>query len=145
MSSIPAGQLAARLVESFGRPDDIVAVLAEDAVWWISPTVPPEIMLNESAGRETIRGNMERVFSLLYNPQTVRTTVKHTITEGHVGAVRFTMNAEFPNGGTYENEYTVWVEVVDGEITKVWEYCDAAWAVMQMQAAGIDVQPAGSA
>jgi len=68
-----AAELAVQLVSGFGRPDDIVAVLAEDATWWITPTIPPEIMQSVSTGRDVIRGNMQRVFSLLYDGDTMRT------------------------------------------------------------------------
>ncbi|MDT5362424.1 MAG: hypothetical protein QOC69_4186 [Mycobacterium sp.] len=62
MTRTPA-QLATQLVEAFGRPDEIVAVLADDAIWWITPSVPPEIMQRVSTGREVIRDNMQRVFT----------------------------------------------------------------------------------
>lgn len=144
MARTPA-QLATHLVEAFGRPDDIAAVLAEDAVWWISPTIPPEIMNNVSTGRETIRANMQRVFSLLYKGESVRADVHSAISDGTQGAVRATLKAEFPNGGTYSNEYCIFVDTRGDEISHVWEYVDAAWAVIQMQEAGIDIVPAGSA
>ena len=138
-----AAELAIQLVSAFGRPDDIVAVLAEDATWWITPTIPPEIMQNVSTGRETIRANMQRVFSLLYDGDTMRTEVHNAFSEGPNGVVRFTLTGQFPNGGTYSNEYCVCVETRGDEITKVYEYVDAAQAVMQMQAAGIDIAPTG--
>jgi ketosteroid isomerase-like protein len=53
------------------------------------------------------------------------------------------MTAEFPNGADYENEYTVWVEIRDGEIVKVWEYVDAAWTLAQMHSAGIELPSLG--
>lgn len=143
MTRSPA-QLATELVEAFGRPDDIVAVLAEDATWWITPAIPPEIMESVSTGREVIRGNMQRVFSLLYRGDTMKTTVHSAISEGDLGAVRFTLAGEFPAGGTYSNEYCVCVQTRGDEITKVWEYVDGAWAVAQMQAAGMDISPAGA-
>jgi hypothetical protein len=66
MTRTPA-QLAIQFVEAFGRPDEIVSVLADDATWWITPSIPPEIMQNVSTGREVIRQNMQRVFTMLYN------------------------------------------------------------------------------
>ncbi|QFS90399.1 SnoaL-like domain protein [Mycobacterium sp. THAF192] len=143
MSRTPA-ELATDLVEAFGRPDEIAALLAEDAVWWISPTIPPEIMNNVSKGRETIRANMERVFSVLYTGESVRADVHSAISDGTQGAVRATITAEFPSGGAYSNEYCIFIDTRDGEISHVWEYVDAAWAVIQMQQAGIAITPAGS-
>jgi ketosteroid isomerase-like protein len=140
-----AAELAVQLVSAFGRPDDIVAVLAEDATWWITPSIPPEIMQNVSTGRETIRANMQRVFSLLYDGDTMRTKVHNAFGEGANGVVRFTLTGQFPNGGKYSNEYCVCVETRGDEITKVYEYVDAAQAVIQMRAAGIDIAPEGTA
>jgi hypothetical protein len=37
------------------------------------------------------------------------------------------------------SSYTVWVEIRDGVIVKVWEYVDAAWTLAQMQSAGIEL------
>jgi ketosteroid isomerase-like protein len=72
-------QLAAHLVARFGHPDDMAAALAEDVTWWESPSAPAEIMASVSTGRDTVRGNMQRVFSLIYNGSTVNTTVHHAI------------------------------------------------------------------
>ena len=138
-----AAELAIQLVSAFGRPDDIVAVLAEDATWWITPSIPPEIMQNVSTGRETIRANMQRVFSLLYDGDTMRAEVHNAFSEGPNGVVRFTLTGQFPNGGTYSNEYCVCVETRGDEITKVYEYVDAAHALIQMRASGIDIAPTG--
>ena len=86
-SSTPA-QLATRLVTTFGDPDDMAAALAEDVTWWESPSAPPEIMASVSTGRDTVRGNMQRVFSLIYNGSTVNTTVHHAISQENMGVVR---------------------------------------------------------
>ena len=67
------------------------------------------------------------------------------ISEGNLGAVRITLNAQFPQGGNYSNEYSIWVETDGDEIIKVWEYVDAAHALAQMQAANVDIAPAASA
>ena len=140
--SISAKQAARSLVEAFGRPDDIIALLAEDAQWWVSPSAPTEVMKNVSVGHEEILGNMRRVFGGLYKPETVRAEVHDNIGEGDLGVVRITLFAEFPNGGSYENDYTVWTKVRDGKITHVWEFVDVLRAVTQMNAAGIEFAPA---
>jgi hypothetical protein len=88
---------------------------------------------------------MQRVFSMLYKGDTMQTTVHSAISEGNLGTVRFTLSGEFPHGaGKYTNEYCVCVETRGDEIIKVWEYVDGAFAVIQMQAAGMDIQPAGA-
>jgi ketosteroid isomerase-like protein len=143
MSHIPA-QLATQLVEAIGRPDDMVSVLADDAMWWITPAAPTEIMQSVSNGKEVIRGNMARVFRTLYNGDTMQTTIHSAISEGDLGAVRFTLSGEFFNGGKYTNEYCLCVETCGDAITKVWEYVDGAYALMQLQSAGMDITPAGA-
>jgi hypothetical protein len=75
-------------------------------------------MASISTGRETVRGNIQRIFSLIYNGSTVNTTVHLAISQGNMGVVQFTMAAEFPNGGAYENGYTIWVEIRDGESSR---------------------------
>jgi ketosteroid isomerase-like protein len=143
MSRTPA-QLATQLVEAFGRPDDIVSVLADDAMWWITPAIPEDIMQSVSNGKEVIRGNMQRVFRILYNGDTMQTTVHSAISEGNLGTVRFTLSGELSNGGKYANEYCVCVETRGDAIAKVWEYVDGVCALTQMQGAGMDITPAGA-
>lgn len=138
MTDTPA-QLAARLAEAIGRPEEMVAVLSEDVTWWESPSVPVEIMATVSTGRDVVLANMQRVFSMIYNGRTFTTTVHHTISEGSTGVVRFALSGEFSNGGAYQNEYTIWAQTSDGEITAVWEYVDAACTVAQLQAAGVEL------
>ena len=143
MSKTPA-ELATMLVEAFGRPDDIAALLAEDATWWVTPSSPAEVMDSVSVGREKIRGNMQRVFSNLYVAESCDVVVHAAISDGNLGAVRITFNAQFPRGGNYSNEYSLWVEVDDDKIIRVWEYVDAAHALTQMQAASINFAPTAS-
>lgn len=136
-------QMATHLVMQFGDPDAIADALADDVVWWESPSAPPELMASVSVGRETIRTTMHRVFNILYRGDTASVTVHHALSDGPMGAVRFTMTAEFANGGPYTNEYTVWIETRDNKIVKVWEYVDAAMVLAQMQTAGHDLTALG--
>jgi ketosteroid isomerase-like protein len=131
----PPGELAAAIVMAAGDPDKITALLSEDVTWCITPSVPDEIMRSLSHGREEVRGNLERVFSILYDPDSVRTAVHHQISQGDIGAVRWSMTGSFAAGGTFENQYSLWVEAQDGLVTRVWEYTDVAHANAQMRAA----------
>jgi ketosteroid isomerase-like protein len=137
-------QLATQLIEALGSPGDMVSVLADDATWWISPATPTDIAPSVSNGKEVIRDNMARVFRILYKGDTVQTTVHSAISEGNLGTVRFTLSAELSNGGKYTNEYCLCVETRGDEIAKIWEYVDGAYALMQMQSAGMDITPAGA-
>lgn len=142
MTRTPA-QMATNLVTSFGDADAMADALSENVMWWESPSAPPELMASVSVGRETIRANMGRVFRFLYDGSTTSIAVHHALSDGDMGVVRFTMTAKFANGGPYSNEYTVWVQIRDGEIVGVWEYVDAAMVLVQMQAAGHDLTALG--
>jgi hypothetical protein len=61
--------------------------------------------------------------------------VHHAITDGAIGAVRFRMSGEFATGGTYDNEYSLWLEADHGQVIKVWEYVDMAHTTAQIHAA----------
>lgn len=138
-ASTPA-QLAVRLAEAIGRPEDMVAVLSEDVTWWESPSSPVEIMATVTTGRADVLATMQRVFgTVIYNGTTFTTTVHRAISEGDVGVVQFALNGEFANGGKYRNEYTIWAETRGGEIASVWEYVDVACTLAQMRSAGIEL------
>jgi ketosteroid isomerase-like protein len=134
-ANIPlAGELASKIVEAAGDPDTIAALISEDVTWWITPSIPAEIMESVTHGREAMRENLRRVFSTLYQTGTVRTVVHGTISEGNLGAARWTMTGKFANGARFENDYALWVEVKDGLVAKVWEYTDMAYSTAQSQA-----------
>jgi ketosteroid isomerase-like protein len=122
-------ELLITLVAAFGDADRISDLLAPEAQWWITPTVG--VLGSPTVGRDAIRDAMRVIFGQLYTD--VRTTVHHTLAEGDIGAARFTMSATalFADGQQYENEYSVWVQVRDGLITRVWEYLDVAYATGQ--------------
>ncbi len=136
-------RLATELAEAIGRPEQMAALLSEDVTWWESPSAPVEIMATVSTGRDVVLENMRRVFSMIYNGETFKTTVHHAIAEGSLGVVRFALTGQFPNGGAYRNEYSIWVDTRDGQICRVWEYVDVACTLAQMQAAGIELALAG--
>ncbi|MFG2631932.1 nuclear transport factor 2 family protein [Streptomyces sp. NPDC048473] len=129
-----AGELASKIVEAAGDPDTIASLISEDVTWWITPSIPAEIMESVTHGREAMRENLQRVFSTLYQTGTVRTVVHDTISEGNLGAARWTMTGKFANGAPFENYYALWVEAKDGLVVKVWEYTDMAHSTAQSQA-----------
>jgi hypothetical protein len=73
-------------------------------------------------------------FSTLYQSGSVRTEVHHVISQGNLGAARWTMTGRFANGGHLENEYTL-VEERGGLVSKAWEHTDIAHSAAQMRAA----------
>ena len=139
MGTSPA-DLASQLVRAFGRPDDIAAILTDDAAWWISPSVPEELLPSLTKGRQHIHANMKRVFDGdFYDGPTMSVVIHHAIAQGNMGVVRFTLSGNYRRGGTYNNEYTVWIEARDTMIAQVWEYVDVAHAFTQMATAGLPV------
>jgi ketosteroid isomerase-like protein len=127
----PAAQLVRRLVESFGDPDAIGALLTDDCEWWITPTVG--VLGSPSVGRDSIVESMRQIFGELWGD--ARVELHHVIGEGDIGAARLTLRARalFMEGLPYENEYSVWVRVVGDRIERVWEYLDVAWSTAQFQ------------
>lgn len=123
------GTLARQLVESFGDPDAIEALLADDCEWWITPTV--HVLGSPTVGRDAIIEAMRVIFRDLWGDASAE--VHHVISEGDLGAVRLTLRARalFAEGRPYSNEYSVWVHVVGDRIDRVWEYLDVAWSTEQ--------------
>lgn len=128
-------ELATRIVQAAGHPEKMIENLAADVTWWITPSIPPEVMASFTTGREEVLGNLHRVFGDLYDPTKMTVDVLHAISDGNIGAVRFRMSGEFSTGGRYENEYSLWLEARDGLVIKVWEYVDMAHTTAQIQAA----------
>ncbi|HET6859712.1 MAG TPA: nuclear transport factor 2 family protein [Streptomyces sp.] len=128
-----AGELATGIIEAAGDADRIAALISEDVTWWITPSIPADIMESVTHGRETMRGNLERVFSTLYLAGSVKTVVHQVIGQGNLAAARWTMTGAFSNGAPFENDYTLWVEESDGLVAKAWEYTDIAHSTAQME------------
>jgi ketosteroid isomerase-like protein len=124
-----AATLARRLVESFGDPDAIGALLADECEWWITPTV--HVLGSPTVGRDAIVAAMRVIFGDLWGDPSVE--VHHVISEGDMAAIRMTLSAHalFAEGRPYTNEYSVWVHVVGDVIDRVWEYLDVAWSTEQ--------------
>jgi SnoaL-like domain len=77
-----AGELATAIIEAARDPDRIAALVSEDVTWWITPSIPAEIMESVTHGRDTMRGNRQRVFSTLYQSGSVHTVVHQVISQG---------------------------------------------------------------
>jgi ketosteroid isomerase-like protein len=123
-----AKDLAVELVTSFGDPDAMAALLAEDVEWWITPTV--EVFPHHMVGREMVAETMRFVFGEIYAG--VKVTLNAAIGEGDTAAVRITLQAKALGTVDYENEYALFVEVRAGLIARVWEYVDMQRAMNQL-------------
>ena len=116
--------LITELITSFGNPGAIEALLAEDATWWITPTVG--VLGSPTTGRAKIREAMDVIFGDLYEDAT--TEIHAVISDGAFASARFTLRARalFAAGRPYENEYCLWIEQGGEHIIRVWEYLDVA-------------------
>ena len=123
-----AKELAVALVSSFGDPDAIAALVADDVEWWISPTV--EVFPHHMVGRDMVEETMRFVFGQVYADAQV--TIHHAIAEGDIAAVRITLRARALGTVDYENEYALFVQVRDDRIVRVWEYVDMQHATNQL-------------
>jgi cytochrome P450/ketosteroid isomerase-like protein len=133
---LEAKQLVRSLVEAFGDPDAIGALLTDDAEWWITPTVG--VLASPSVGRDAIVASMRVIFTELWSEAAV--DVHHVIAEGDIAAARFTLRAKahFAELRPYENEYTVWAHRSGDRIDQVWEYLDTAWVSEQLSAVAVE-------
>ena len=122
-------ELLVSLVAALGDADQVCALLAPDAQWWITPTVG--VLASPTVGRDAIYASMRTIFGDLYAD--VRTTVHNTLVDDNMGAARFTLSATalFADGRIYENEYCMWVQTDGGAIVRVWEYLDVAHSLGQ--------------
>ena len=116
--------LLVSLVSAFGNAERVCSLLAEDAQWWITPSVG--VLGSPTHGRQDIYAAMQVVFGDLYRE--VSTEVHHVIANRDIGAARFVMRAKalFAGGRDYVNEYSVWIQRRGDLIVKVWEYLDVA-------------------
>jgi ketosteroid isomerase-like protein len=135
-----AKELALALVDGFGDPNAVTALLADDVEWWISPTV--EVFPHHMVGRDAVAETMRLVFGQIYAD--VRVTVHGAIGDGDQAAVRITMRARALGSVDYENEYALFVKARDGLVTRVWEYVDMQHAMNQLAPAADPAGPAVS-
>jgi ketosteroid isomerase-like protein len=115
------------MVESFGNPDAIEALLTEDAQWWITPTVG--ILGSPSVGRDQIVASMRIIFGDIYTDASAE--IHAAVGDDEIGAVRFTLRAKVGER-PYANEYSVWIRRNGERIDRVWEYLDVAEASRQI-------------
>lgn len=126
-----ARDLAIQLVESFGDPDAMAALLTDDIDWWVTPTAT--FMDTGGGGREAMVEVLGRIFTKLYVPGSVNVVVHSALGEGNTAALRLTLTAETRRGTDYVNDYAFWVETRGDRICKVWEYFDVAHTNAQLR------------
>jgi uncharacterized protein len=109
-----------------GDREELRAMFAPDATWWLSGDLPvsgtwtgPAAIIDEFLGAMMSRLDISRP---------VVRDVKRVIADGDAVAVEWTTRATTRSGHFYENEYAFVFEVRDGRISTVREYFDTTRA-----------------
>jgi ketosteroid isomerase-like protein len=105
---------------------DVAAALAlvdEDATWWLPPSLPVAGGLHR--GRDAILHDFMLPVGMLFAEGRPAIDVRGTTVEGGRVAVEWVARATSHAGVPYENHYHVLFEVRDGRIRAVREYMDA--------------------
>ncbi|MGR8919359.1 MAG: nuclear transport factor 2 family protein [Gammaproteobacteria bacterium] len=112
--------LVSKFWEAFsdGRYDDALAMMADDATWWV-------------AGSTALSGTYSKpeFAALLGNvtpqaPNGIRVTPKQLTAEDDRVSVEAESYGEITNGKVYRNIYHFMMEVRDGKLSAVREYLD---------------------
>ena len=107
---------------SAGKAEDALAMLAEDATWWIAGNFP-------LSGTRTKQEFIELGEQLApVAPNGFRVTPTAFTAEGDRVAVEAESYGEMANGKIYNNRYHFLIEVRDGKIHSVREYLDTMHA-----------------
>jgi len=107
---------------SAGKAEDAMAMLADDATWWIAGNFP-------LSGTRTKQEFIELGEQLApAAPNGFRVTPTAFTAEGDRVAVEAESYGEMANGKIYNNRYHFLIEVRDGKIHSVREYLDTMHA-----------------
>lgn len=105
---------------SSGDIDAIMALLTDDATWWVSGRIAGMSGESSKANLETLL----RQVAPLYVEGALRITPVSMISEGNRVAVEAESHAELVNGRIYANQYHFLFEVQGNRINRVREYSD---------------------
>ena len=106
-----------------GEVGSALGLVAEDATWWLPPSLPVAGGLHE--GRDAIVRDFLAPVSQLFAGGGPQIEVVGTTTEGGRVAVEWVARGSHATSGApYENQYHVLFEVRDGLIRAVREYLD---------------------
>ncbi len=124
MSAEANKQLVTKFWEAFsaGKYEDALALMADDATWWVAGDFPLSGLRSKSEFAELLAqvGPMA--------PNGIQVTPKSFTAEGDRVAMEADSHAEISNGRVYNNQYHFAIEVRDGKIQAVREYLDTMHA-----------------
>lgn len=143
MSPDDSAAIARRFLEAAGRGDidTIVALLSEDATWWV-PRPFGERIASAAGGRFPAEGPVRGRTAILTEfvgpvqallvPGSQRLRIDEVIGDGAKVVVLMHVDADIVAGGTYTNDFSVFFEVRDGRIVAVREYLDTLYAIEKL-------------
>lgn len=103
---------------SAGKYDAVLAMMAEDATWWVAGTT----MLSKTYTKAEFAGLLGQVAPMA--PKGLRVTPKLLTAEADRVSVEAESYAEFTNGRTYRNSYHFMMVIRDGKFLAIREYLD---------------------
>jgi ketosteroid isomerase-like protein len=111
-----------------GDPEQISAVLTEDAEWLSPPGNATAVALDAThhmIGRPAIVRFFTEDFPRLF-ARDVTLDVHRLHADDELGVVEATMSATLADGNPYRNDYCFVIEIRDGLVRRVHEYTDTA-------------------
>lgn len=105
--------------------DEVLAMLAPDATWWVLGDSEKIRVSGLRDGRriERFLRKVRRGF-----PDGLKATIEGVTAEGERVAVEVTSSAQLAGGSTYSNRYHFLVRVRDGRVIEMREYLDTHYA-----------------
>jgi len=103
---------------SDGKFDQALAMLNEDATWWVAGTTA----LSRTYSKPEFAKLLGEIAPMA--PKGLRVTPKLLTAEGDRVSVEAESHAEFTNGRTYHNIYHFMMVIRDGKFSAVREYLD---------------------
>lgn len=103
---------------SDGKFVEALAMLAEDATWWVAGTTA----LSRTYSKPEFAKLLGEITPMA--PKGLRVTPKLLTAEGERVSVEAESYAEFTNGRTYQNIYHFMMVIRDGKFSAVREYLD---------------------
>ena len=103
---------------SDGKTAEVLAMLAEDATWWVAGTT----MLSKTYTKPQFADLLGGITPMA--PKGLSVTPKALCAEGDRVSVEAVSYGEFNNGRVYQNEYHFMMVIRDGKFVSVREYLD---------------------
>ena len=110
-----------------GDVDGAMAMLADDAVWWLIGTLPAS---GSHVGPEAIRTRLLAPFAPIWEGGSGQTPdIRSVIADGEHVVLEITAQGTTGHGSRYENFYCYALRVRDGRIDRIRTYTDTGYAL----------------